>query len=1305
MAKSWSIDAATYLTAWARCPRCDRGSLQNGWCPECHASLAGSEATELAALSTRAAEAITRRQELIDQLPTLERVAGPAARIAAPVSAPTQASSVVPVRTASYTTAGAKFTPATASSAPPAATSSSSQISVQSVLAVAGAGLLAIAAIVFTFLNPDLTDVTLRTVIIGITTAIFLGGAWLLARIGLQFSAEAIGALGMVFVAIDIWALTLIAPASVSEWLFVAIGTVVASAGMLFIAGLARIRSWAWSGSVGLALSAAFFGYAGTGQWWSVGGHVGVALVALGLHHILPSLGKRMGAVLRAERITATSLEITAVSVVLIQLLTLSSSETFNAVVASVFFSETIANSIHSSGIVLTLVVLAIVAALSARTLLPRFWSYGAGALGVSAIAVLPFVVSLAEPAFYVALAPAGATVALALIAAAPTRVRSLSRLYSLGGAWTVAILAGIPAVAVGLAQLVSPIIQLADASSSYIDGRLVEDTHPDYAVGPLAFISGPLGLATVLGLTSLMVGSLALWRLARLPRPVGRPVAALPGTTPAIGKAPLGLGRSALVLAAWTGAGVVLTLTGWSAIVRPAQVTIGLVLAVVISVGIVRISRLRAASLLLRLPIVLAAHGLVILVGLISWADPSITVIAGAATVAALAAVAQTVPRELRPLHFGIGYAYALIIFATALNGTALPDIAVLCLTTSLASVFALAVTLTGWLRPATWYATLLVTSVPFLLAIGAVLIERSGWTALSTALTFGLALAVLVTKRSGLTSFLRVAAAALLVPSLAVIVVCLGAQFLVISGSVVTLPVIAVIVAAVLPSTGLIRTALGRRGLTEADALAARNWIEYSSFITAALAVLLALARPAAGFGTSFLVLFILGLGSLATAFFSRRRYAWWAAAASFTGALWSIWAIVGIDVLEPYLLPPALSAVIVGAALTARGRPAVGLFTSGLASATLPTLAILAIAGSGTPGVAWRAYGLILGAILLVVVGAWVSRFTPTSRRAGLRELQRPILVVAMVSTAAAAVQAVRYGRGIDPLSLADPQLGMLVVLAFSIGALALSTIAAQLLLDRARDNTVDGASFVPSRWFFAAPLVYLTVGPVAGIRPGFFPIATLWVLMAVLLALMVAAVIRARTRDMTLPPVWFLFALAWCAAVSGWSERDLRVEVFSLPLGLALLAAGIIALRAGAAASPRHIATPGWTSWPLGFTGSWRTLTPGILVVFLTSVLSTGTDPQTWRAIMVIALALVAIFVGSVLKLAAPFILGIIVLPVENLVVFLVQIGENIGAGPWWITLSTAGAVLLVLAVTSERSTGGDRGVASRLRDLA
>ena len=49
-------------------------------------------------------------------------------------------------------------------------------------------------------------------------------------------------------------------------------------------------------------------------------------------------------------------------------------------------------------------------------------------------------------------------------------------------------------------------------------------------------------------------------------------------------------------------------------------------------------------------------------------------------------------------------------------------------------------------------------------------------------------------------------------------------------------------------------------------------------------------------------------------------------------------------------------------------------------------------------------------------------------------------------------------------------------------------------------------------------------------------------------------------------------------------------------------------------------------------------------------------------------------------------------------------FVVQIGRGIDSMPWWITLATVGAVLLIIAVAGERREGAGRGVAARMRDL-
>ena len=422
------------------------------------------------------------------------------------------------------------------------------------------------------------------------------------------------------------------------------------------------------------------------------------------------------------------------------------------------------------------------------------------------------------------------------------------------------------------------------------------------------------------------------------------------------------------------------------------------------------------------------------------------------------------------------------------------------------------------------------------------------------------------------------------------------------------------------------------------------------------------------------------------------TRRAYAWWAAGGSWTGALWSVWAMTGVDLIELYLVPPALGAAIVGAVVVARRRRGAVLFACGLAGAILPSLGLLTVEGSGDyAALPWRALALLTASVALAVFGAWLTRRPRARWMVRLATLRATVLSAAIVAAAAGAIQGVRYGWSLDPLAL-PAELLIVPVLALAVIAAAIAAFAGRLL-----------TSATASRWTFAPAAVYLVVGPITAVRLGVLPILVLGILSLSLLTLMLVTVTRARRAPTTLPPVWFVFLLAWLTAVAAWSERALRVEAFSLPLGFALLGAGIIALRV--ARTEPEVRAPGTiTSWPIGHRGSWRLLAPGIVVTLLPSILATATDPLTWRAILVIVLALAAVLVGSTRKLAAPFLLGVIVLPIENVIVFVVQVGHSIGALPWWITLATAGAVLLVIAVGAERRSSESRGAGARLRDL-
>lgn len=1210
----------------------------------------------------RAAEALRERQRLVAALPTVPRVATPPSPVVAAEVA--EAPSAV---AASLARADAAARPAAVASAETAP----SEVSVQSVLAVAGAGLFAIAAIVFTFLNPDV-GFAMRTTVIAVVTAIFFSAAWLLRWRGVRFSAEAIGALGMVFLALDIWAFSEKVPEAVSGWAFAGLGTLIASLIMLGIAWFARMRTWLWASLVGLAVVPAFFGYAGDG-WSAAWGHVGVIVVALAAHEIAKRATTRFESRLRADHGALTTLQVIATAIVILQLPFLGLPLVEEAVVV---------------GRAALLAALAGLAVLSVRNGLPRFWSYSAGALATVAVVMLPFAIDRLDPLWLPALAPVAASVVLAasgfivgdrLVRARPTQI----------GALTVALAVGLPAAVTSLEALAGIMVEFARA----VVAPGSRPSELSFAGADLGSIPADSALAALLGVSAVALGVAVL---------------ALGTRRSSVSPASDGFPVAVLCLALWLGAFATLALIAWSGFLPITQVVVGVVAAVLATAAVLLPwSRFASARSTVRVPFIALAHVALVEAALISWNDSAITVPFGVAIAVAFLFVARAVPAGARAVHVAVAYAYGLVLVATALDRAGLDTVVVLCLTATVGALFALAATMVSRVDARTWYAILIVSVVPFLLGVASVLIEPKGWAALSTGATFLLASALVLTRRPGLNRLVRSAAAALLVPALAVVAVCLGSEFLTASASPIVLPIIALIVAVVLPSTKVIEARLVKNGVSPGDATAVRIWVEVSSLVTAAIAVLLALVREAAGLDTAASVLVILGLGAAATSVIAERRYGWWLAGASWTGALWCLWARLGVDVVEPYTLPPAIAAAVVAAILVARGRRGVALFTSALACALVPSLVILGIGGGfsdsavGGPSFPWRTAGLLAASVVLLAFGRMISR-RADGALGRVRLLRVPVLAGAILAASAGPIQAVRYGLGLDPIGLADPDLVMLPALALSfVGAALAVAAAAQLIVGSETVTEPSGIErwLLATRWLFAPAVVYLAVGPIAAVRRDWISIWSLWGLMAVFLALAIITVVIARRGRPVLPPFWFTYAVAWITGVTGWSERDLRVEVFSLPLGLTVLLVGVIAMKP--TESPVR---PTLASWPLGFTGSWRLLAPGIVLTLLPSVLATGTDPQLYRPILVIALALVAILVGAIRRLAAPFILGLVVLPIENVVVFAAQIDRTVGAMPWWITLATAGAVLLAIAVASERRTNQGRGVAALLREL-
>ncbi|MFF2488899.1 SCO7613 C-terminal domain-containing membrane protein [Microbacterium sp. NPDC058062] len=1245
VAPAWSSTAIAELLDVVRCPVCGAGIVAERRCPACGADFRGAIGRDLWAASQDAVDALKARQLVLERVPIV------------PVGAPSAAVAAEPVVT--------HHPPAPSAIPAPAAGPSAT---VQSVLAVAGAGLVAVAAVVFTFFNPDLADPLPRAAIVGAIAAAFLGGSAFLSRRGLRFSAEAIGALGVVFLALTIATALALLPSGLDGWVFTAVTTLVAGGALAGLAPRAGVRAWLWSGLVALAFVPVMLGLATPSALATTAGCLASAAAASALVAFASRGSSGFARPLTAETVTLTVVQFGFVAAAL---LTVWGTDASTGVSPAYLASA-------------TLVAIAALAAVSARHLAGALWSGVAGAAIVAAVVVLPLAATgLGD---WLAAFPVAAGLGLVVAGALSPLHRVVARAAFFAGA--VAIVA-----AVAVIPTLTAFLTLAGA-----------------VAGPSTVLSSATGLGLTAGLAAL---ALSLASFAAITTPHGVALAGAAGDEASVerrlitdpGAEPLEAWRPPAIgtrwlgfVGAWYAVLAFLTVLALPNLEVWARIAIGLVAAVV--AGAVSTTWLRDASAAVRMPLVVGAHAAVAFAAVLSWRDDDLTVWAGAAVVATLGVLALTVPRAARFVHVGVGFAYALVVLATALARAGADPLVVVCLTTCAAGTVAIGVTFARRVPSREWYAVLVVTAVPFAVGVLQVVFERSGWTALSTAVIFCLALTLVTTTRPGLGIVVRTLAAATLVPAVAVVAVCLGAQLLPMSGSPIVLPVIAAVVAGVLASADLLTTALSRR-LPATHVRAAGLAVEASALLTAVIAVGLSLVRTSAGLPTTLLVLVILGVGFVATALFSPRRYAWPLAGAAFTGALWSAWGIVRVTGLEPYLLPPALGVSIVAAWLTARGRPAVGLYSVGLAVAVVPVLIALALDGTDAAmpvfsmdaGFPARAAALVGAAWALVAASVIVSRVSaPRVRR--LRLLRAPTLAVAIAAAAAAAVQGVRWGTGLDDAPT-DPLI--VAALAFGLVGAGAAACAARLLHVGATPDTLLSRT----RWLGAPAVLILGVAAWPAIERDWSVIWTMWALLLALLTLMVAVAARGLRAPTALPPVWFLFAVSFTTAVVAWSPRDLRVEWFSLPLGLFLLAAGALALRHPAPFAP----TRSFEAWPAGWTGSWPLLAPGLVTMLSASVAATYTDPRTWRAILVMAIALVAILVGATRRLAAPFLIGIVVLPVENVLAFMVQIGRGIEAMPWWITLSVVGAVLLIIAVGYERRAGDGTGLAARLRDLA
>ena len=1192
-----------------------------------------------------------------------------------------------------------------------------SGLGLQPILASAGAGLLAVATIVFVFFT-FADDLALRALVTGVVTLLALASAGFLRLRGMGASAESVGALGVVLLLVDVeLVLSARLLGDTDAALVRGLLLLVVALGLLAAGVGVRMRSWVGAGLVLAPVVPVVLAGTLDGLTASTLAAYAVALLASSLVTLLdlPVLRlsrERLGAGLGVERVVLEVVRFVA----------------WPTAVVMALLVPPVPGVPGWSGAALLVLLAAGTSALLASFTTQRAWWWATGGATVLAGALLGVG---SHPAWLGAapvagLAAGAALLGLATLAGRAGRldVRTLPALVA-GGA-TVLAATALPATSFALSNVLvaATTVRPTDPAWSFTAARLAEDPTFTDATSTAALVGLAATVAALLGLARLRLGDRT---------PPGEPAAASdPPGVPVAGAARVGLCEAAGNVAPW--AAVLLAL---GVVLHPAwaAVTSFAALAALASALFLLAARLERADRAAgtsgpsgartpwapgawRAAALWGGLAATALAALVSWAARPTVVLGGAVVLALTLLARRVVPPTAHPYLVVAGYGYALLVLGTTLDGAGLSGSEAVAAVSITASVVAIVVTQVRAVEQPSWWAVLVTTSVPFLLGVATVLEERSWWSAAAAATMLALEGTLVLTRRAEMARAVRVAAAGLLLPTASVVLVCLGAELVPGSASPVVLPLVAILTAATVVGLPAVQDHLRARGLPERHVQEAGRAAETSVLVTAALTVLLALVRVAAGPETAAVVFLVLGAGAAVVAGRPARRWAWWVAAGMWACALWSLLVLLDVGLVEAYTAPPALAAVVVGALLARRAAAGWRLVLCGLGLLVLPSLLVSILVPGGDP---WRNPALLVLGVALVAGGEVARRLAARGGRVDpvwAADAASHLALAAVLASVAGLVAAL---RSTQDLAGADPTLVYLAALAWSLAGAAVAAVAGDRLVAAVAPwrtpapRQPDGAPTHPldpslRRWWAAPAMVLAVVGPVGAVGQSWTVIALAWLVEVALVLLVVHTVRRtvaaAGPGALRWPPTWFVWLLALTAAIGAWTPRELRVEVFSLPLGAGLLVAGYLAFAATsrAAAQAGSPAPPRLADWPVGYAGSWRTLAVGILATLGPSVLATYTDARTWRAVLVIGLALTAVLVGTRLHLAAPFVLGVVVLPVEILVVFVSQLGTAISAGPWMLTLTAAGGLLLILAVYYERRMSSYDGAAAYLRDL-
>ena len=243
------------------------------------------------------------------------------------------------------------------------------------------------------------------------------------------------------------------------------------------------------------------------------------------------------------------------------------------------------------------------------------------------------------------------------------------------------------------------------------------------------------------------------------------------------------------------------------------------------------------------------------------------------------------------------------------------------------------------------------------------------------------------------------------------------------------------------------------------------ARRGAEASGAVVAAVGVAVA---TASGAGTTAIALLLAAVGAAACGAARDRRWAWWVALGLATSAWWVLLAARDTGVVEPYTLPPALAVAAVGAWRVARRRDAgARLLAAGLALATLPTAVLPPVLEVGSR---WVDRGLLTaGAAVAVVAAALLlarRRRAAAETVAGLGAVLLVVGPLARAATAAWLPAAAPTGPALPDGTVLVETWSWPAVLALAACAAVVRAPQARAVLDRAAPWGLLAAAAAPT-----------------------------------------------------------------------------------------------------------------------------------------------------------------------------------------------------------------------------------------------